>query len=221
VTLPLVGLTGYKRHGKDRTAAELATLAGYTPAAFADPLRDFVETINPIVANVRSEFDDDLRADVRYRSAVAEAGYDRAKDDFPEVRGSLVAIGQAVRDNLGVKWGLNDLLGGRGLWVALAQQRITRALSRRQYNRETNAMDFIWGERLVFTDVRMPDEADLIRSFGGVIVRVDRPGAPVPDLDEVTEHALDDYAVDVTIENDGTPEGLRSRVEVLLENLRK
>lgn len=225
MTLPLIGLTGYKRHGKDRTAAELSSLAGYMPAAFADPLRDFVAAIDPIVAHATRDAYSleplETPKPLRYRRAVEEFGYERAKDLFPEVRGSLVAIGQAVRDNLGVKWGLNDLLGGRGLWVALADGRIRRALSRRQYNRDTNAMDYVWGERLAFTDVRMPDEADLIRSYGGVIIRVTRPGAPIPGPDEVTEHSLDDYAVDFTIENDGTPEGLRAEVEKVLETLRK
>ncbi|GEB46953.1 hypothetical protein MTE01_28980 [Microbacterium testaceum] len=223
MTLPLIGLTGYKRHGKDRTAAELASLAGYTPAAFADPLRDFVRAINPVVALHPDATPTDYTTEgmLRYRDVVDDLGYEEAKNDYPEVRGSLVAIGQAVRDNLGIKWGLNDLLGGRGLWVALAEQRIRKALARRQYDRETNSMAHVWGERLVFTDVRMPDEADLIRSFGGVIIRVVRPGAPIPGADEVTERALDDYTVDGTVENDGTPEGLRARVEALLADLRK
>ncbi|WWV91857.1 deoxynucleoside monophosphate kinase [Microbacterium phage phiMiGM15] len=219
MTLPLIGLTGYKRHGKDRTAAELETLAGYTPAAFADPLRDFVTAIDPIVDRW-NDYPTGPERTLRYAEAVAENGYDLAKDAIPEVRGSLVAIGQAVRDNLGVKWGLNDLLGGRGLWVALAEKRILTALARRQHNHATNTVDPVWREHLVFTDVRMPDEADLIRKHGGVIVRVTRPDAPIPAADEVTEHALDDYDVDVVLTNDGTPEGLSASVSALLEKVR-
>lgn len=221
--LPLIGLIGYKRHGKDRTAQELIS-AGYQPVAFADPLRDLVEAINPVVALHPDATPTDGTAEgmLRYADVVTDLGYEGAKDDYPEVRRALVATGTAgVRECLGVKWGLNDLLGGTGLWVRLAEKRIrTEALKRWSYNRETDVMDPVWHKSYAFTDVRMPDEADLIKSYHGVLVRVVRTDAPIPPADEETEHALDEYPVDYVLHNDGTPEGLAAEVAKLVDYLK-
>ena len=67
----------------------------------------------------------------------------------------------------------------------------------------------------VFTDVRFPNEADAVRARGGIVVRiVRREIADVPG--HVSESAMDGYAVDATITNDGTVDGLHLAVRRLV-----
>ncbi|AWY06657.1 deoxynucleoside monophosphate kinase [Microbacterium phage Zeta1847] len=213
-TLPLIGLAGRKRHGKNRAASHLLPL-GYRPVAFADPLRELVAAINPAVATVQGEL-------VHYVETVSDLGYEAAKDEVDEVRRVLVDTGtKGVRETLGVRWGLEELLGS-GLWVALADKRIRDALSHKRlegyYASEQRTVRH-WRDLLAFTDVRFPDEADLIRSHGGIVVRVVRPGLARPADEDISETALDDYDVDYTILNDGTPRGLELAVEAFTREL--
>lgn len=61
----------------------------------------------------------------------------------------------------------------------------------------------------IFTDVRFPNEADAIRSEGGIIVRVwappsvreERLGTQPPEHE--SETAMDSYAVDMVLRSDG------------------
>jgi len=63
------------------------------------------------------------------------------------------------------------------------------------------------GELPVFTDVRFPNEADMIRFNEGIIVRVVAPHAERADRlgmlppDHASETAMDDYQVDYVIES--------------------
>lgn len=72
------------------------------------------------------------------------------------------------------------------------------------------------GEHTVVDDVRFPNEAELIKRHGGIMVRVVRPG-----MAEETEHrsegSLDTYeGFDHVIVNDGDLEQLRHTVEEVL-----
>lgn len=62
-------------------------------------------------------------------------------------------------------------------------------------------------------DVRFPNEADAVRSVGGWVVRVERPGVG-PLNDHVTERQ--DFAVDAVLSNDGSLDDLDAAVHRLL-----
>ena len=47
----IIGLTGYARSGKDTVASILVEDYGFTRVAFADPIRDLLLKINPILEN--------------------------------------------------------------------------------------------------------------------------------------------------------------------------
>ena len=66
--------------------------------------------------------------------------------------------------------------------------------------------------RLVLSDCRFPNEADAIRSRGGVVLRVNRPGVG-PINDHESETALDGYRFDAVIDNDGGIDDLAVRVD--------
>lgn len=74
-------------------------------------------------------------------------------------------------------------------------------------------------EGLIFIDdIRFPDEVDMIRSEGGVVIRLERPGGSrIATPDHPSETALDGYkGFDATIINAGDVTDLRESVEGLL-----
>lgn len=196
----VIGLVGKKRTGKDTTARELAA-HGYTPAAFADPLRDMALAIDPLVGYGPLPGDLSTTTPRYYSEVLAALGYEAAKEMFPEFRRFLQRLGtEGVREVLGTKYGLRDLIGD-DLWIVLAEQRIQAATS-----------------PLVFTDVRFPNEADLIERYGDT-VRIVRPDLPASDDDHPSEVALDDRDTRETVVNDSTPSGLIAAVRDLMARL--
>lgn len=83
----LIGITGKKRAGKDTLGAILTEEYGYVRSAFADPLKDALERMDPLITS------NDLRLSEILMSL---SGWERAKS-FPEVRRALQGFGDAAR----------------------------------------------------------------------------------------------------------------------------
>lgn len=71
--------------------------------------------------------------------------------------------------------------------------------------------------RTVFSDVRFPNEADAIRSLGGIVVRINRPGVG-PANGHTSETALDNYEFDFVVTNAGTVGQLQAAVVLLVNS---
>lgn len=109
-------------------------------------------------------------------------GWDRAKVDNSEARRLLQIMGTEV----------GRMLFGPDVWINIAERKAGSE------------------PRVVITDVRFPNEADWIRSRGGIVVRVDRSG-----VGPVNGHASDQLAFspDMTIDNVGTIDELYAEVD--------
>ena len=81
----IIGLSGYAQSGKDTVAELLCLNYKYHRRAFADPMRDAIYTLNPIVFNLNN----------RVADLVDEHGWDVAKAN-PEVRRLLQVFGTDV-----------------------------------------------------------------------------------------------------------------------------
>jgi hypothetical protein len=69
---------------------------------------------------------------------------------------------------------------------------------------------------VVVTDVRFPNEADLIEELGGLVVRVSRPEADHAVDPHTSEVVMDGYPFEQILHNTGTIEDLRRAVRKLL-----
>jgi hypothetical protein len=119
----------------------------------------------------------------RLRPVVEAMGWDTAKRRIPEVRELLQRFGTEVG---------RELLG-TDVWVDLAFRDAPPSAT-------------------VITDVRFPNELAAVRSRGGVVVEVRRPGHGA-----VNDHASETrHACDYTLDNDGDIDALREKVEHLL-----
>ena len=65
----------------------------------------------------------------------------------------------------------------------------------------------------VFTDVRFQNEADYVRSIGGIIVRIVRPG--IISGNHESELKQSEIAADIEIVNDGTIEDLHTKIRAI------
>lgn len=141
----VIGLSGAAQSGKNTFASGLER-AGYETIAFADPLREMVALVNPIVGwNLHQD------EPITYRQAVSTLGYDVAKKRYPEVRRMLQFIGTEVVRQVKPTY-----------WTEYTATQI----------RELNGCH----RRVVVADVRFENEADVIRDAGGIVVEIYRPG---------------------------------------------
>lgn len=105
----------------------------------------------------------------------------------------IPGIGVSYRhlaQTLGTEWGRCTL--GNNFWRNAMQMRLERMLSR-----------FPFPDTVVFTDVRFANEAEWVRSLGGVLWRIHRPTAS-PVQAHVSEDM--DFTCDRMVRNTGTVE---------------
>ena len=140
----VIGLAGYKGCGKDAIASWLVKQHGFTKLAFADPLREIMHQMNPIVGDFARN------PPMRYRDAVGIYGYDEAKRLYPEMRRLMQELGATARDVIDPY-----------VWIDVLEKHLPPG-------------------PVVITDVRYPNEANMIQDIGGVVFRVLRPGT-APD----------------------------------------
>ena len=181
----LIGLMGKKRAGKDTFARRLVERHGFVRYAFADALKDVLFTLNPLAAVVDGE-------PVHLSTIVMHSGgWERAKDEYQEVRRLLQDLGVAVRKHVGKDTWLDPVM--------------------RQVAKESRPV--------VITDVRFWNEAAAIADAGGYLVRVVRPGHDDGDTHE-SETDLDDWEEDFTAHNIKDVEWLESEADMIVALIR-
>lgn len=154
--VPLVGMMGYAKAGKDAFAKPLIE-AGWTRVSLADPLKDIATAI----------------------------GWDGSKE----------GDGRLLLQNLGM--GVRDYLDPDA-WVYKAEEAIEAAPG-----------------PVVITDVRFPNEIQMVRRRRGTLIRVERPGFG-PVNAHISEHAASADDADVTFVNDGPLDELAVRVHTFI-----
>ena len=121
-----------------------------------------------------------------------DIGWDGAKDE--KGRRLLQDLGHGVRQHL-----------GDDSWVKALDRAIWRVCNP-------------YTSRIAVSDVRYPNEVEWVRSYGGLLVRVDRPGVnrSGPEHAHPTEASIDRFQVDAVLTNDSTLGALYEKVETLL-----
>ena len=72
-------------------------------------------------------------------------------------------------------------------------------------------------QNLIIPDVRFPNEAQIVKDHGGILIRIERPSAGAGN--HISETALDDYkGWDIVIDNVGTLEDLYKQVKFLMND---
>lgn len=184
----LIGLVGYAQSGKDTVASFMPDV---TRVAFADPLREMMARLNPLVC-VRGGWHPYKDADYEHYNVLVRArSYEWVKENT-NARDFMVALGAGARETI-----------DPNVWVKAGKRRIEQALDE--------------GRHVVVTDVRYLNEAMTILVNGGGLVYVDRPGVGPANEEEERSIAELRKRVDMfTLTNGDTLEGLETRVRLLI-----
>lgn len=183
---PYLGLSGPPASGKDEIGQVLANKHGFTIVRIADPIREALEGLDPIIEVEPTEGQGTLFPYQRLSQVIAELGWDRAKRTIPDVRRLLQNFGTESIRALDVDF-----------WIRSAMRK---------------AADV--DGPVVFTDVRFPNEVEAIRRQGGILARVERPGFG-PVNDHSSESALDDVKPELVILNVGTKRDLEDHADTV------
>lgn len=98
----IIGLSGYARSGKDTVAEYLVEEHGFTRVAFADPMRNALYRLNPMISI------HDM-THVPLASAVDGMGWEEVKSASADLRGLLQRMGTEVgRDMFGDDFWVNQ-----------------------------------------------------------------------------------------------------------------
>lgn len=188
----VIGLTGYKRSGKD-TVAKLLGVYGYKPYALAGPVKKTARAIDPYVLVTREEaIRLNLPADgfFRFSEVVGAIGEESAKD---------VADVRQLLQRVGTEGGRS--VHGEDVWLNLAARTIFAEADHRAW---------------VISDVRFGNEADWVRSvLGGQVWKVERPGVGGAD-GHPSETGVDEIKPDRYVDNSGTLKQLSQTVDDIL-----
>ena len=184
---PHIGFIGPMGVGKSTAAKHLAEQYRYTVVSFADPLREIALALDPIVGVCSEACCEPQGGLTRLSEVVDQYGWSRAKEAYPEVRRTLQRLGTEAGRNV----------YGEDHWVELAWQRFDELWA-------ATSMPY----RAAFDDCRFDNEAASIRKYGGVIVRLDRPGLKhTKERDHFSEHGITtpaDYRITTSTEEELT-----------------
>ena len=93
----IIGLSGYAQSGKDTVANILVEKHGYTRIAFADPIRELLYEMDPLIPLGYGT----SVINYRLQDLVDAYGWDKVKVDYPEVRRLLQDLGVGARKIFG------------------------------------------------------------------------------------------------------------------------
>ena len=206
----IVGLTGLARSGKTTVAQYLVEKHGFTLLNFADPLKEMVRKLDPIIGVAEEDGHGRSYDQVAYplhlsdltnESGEFDKGHpeDYVKSNFPEYRRVLQTLGtECIR---GVD---------QNFW--------TRLLVDEVLDRATQGAG-----RFVVGDVRLPNEARAVRDFfhhkyNQHLIEVRRSGLQASGA-HVTEQLAGSLGEDFVIYNDGTLVELGVQVDHLMEHI--
>jgi hypothetical protein len=146
----------------------------------------FADPLRKMLLAINPKIPSQVSASAHVAEFVAAVGWDTAKK-HPEVRRLLQAIGtEAVRNII-----------GPDTWVELARR------------------DILASDRaVVLTDVRFENEAAMIKSIGGVLIRVTRPGVG-PVNDHISDSLVETLPCQFTILNGTTEAALKLTLQEL------
>lgn len=188
----IVGIGHTARVGKDTAAQALVDQLGFKRVGFADKLKELAMEANPLVTSATRTINTNV-GHGRLKWVVAGMGWEGAKNTYPEVRTFLQDLGLGARK-----------IFGEAFWV---QQTLSFA-------HDGPSRD------LVIPDVRFESEAKAIRAFGGVLVKIERPGFG-PANSHVSEHDLDGWDWDEVLVNALDVEHLQASIVAYVKNLQE
>ena len=184
----LIGITGYKRSGKD-TAGEYFIKQGYIKYAFAGPLKKacqeiFMFTDEQTEGKDKEKYDDRWNISARkvFQRFGTEIFRENLADFYPEM--------EKIKENF---WTYRFKI-----WYE-NQLKINKDI------------------KIVVTDVRFDNEANIIKELGGIIIKVKRK--KIINLDQhKSETSIEKIKCDYLVKNDSNIENYYEKLSKIVKN---
>jgi hypothetical protein len=164
------------------------TVANYIIEKYGYTKASFAQPIREALVNLNPNINVGETNSASLATSVRLLGWEQLKDISVDVRPLMQRLGTEVGREM----------FGEDFWVDTALDRIPD------------------GSKVVFSDVRYPNEANAVRDFGGKIYRIDRAGVG-PANEHASETALNDYGFDDRIDNSGTVEELYAQIDRVID----
>jgi Deoxynucleotide monophosphate kinase len=209
----IIGIAGVAGAGKDTAANALVENYGFVKVSLADPLKR-------ICKEVFGFTDEQLWGPSEMRNQSDERWPHTFAGSVDKPREWLTP--RYALQTLGTEWGRAC---SPNVWVDYAIRAAERILNGWSYFPQDHHNPFqryIAGEKraqgIVVPDVRFSNEVDAIRSAGGHVWLVDRPGAGLSGSagQHASETGIASLHVDAAIRNAGTIQDLRATVGALM-----
>jgi hypothetical protein len=212
----VIALSGLARAGKDTVADILVRDHGFTKMAFAAPLKAMVRDLDPIVGTYQPDCDCDCGCCDETEPMHLSDLYDYGLTD-EEIKDSY--YGDEVRR----------------IWERFGTEVMRKRHPNFWVDQARDALFASGKDRIVFSDCRFPNEADMVyelslpdwdedsqryvdNEINSSVWHITRPGLGIDlgeDAHEAESHA-GQLGEEITIHNDGSLEGLTDNVDVAL-----
>lgn len=186
----IIGITGRKFNGKDTIANYLRDAYDYKQIAFAGPLKE-------ICGKLFGFTNEQLHGDLK--ETPDPTWFDLTPRQVLQFVGTNM-----FRDHMSE---LHDNFGN-DFWLLCAR----------------NTMEKIFKEdetaKFVISDVRFPNEVEMIKQMGGIVLRVSRPSLLSNKNNDthISELLIDELDANCDVINDGTREQLYKKIDKLFYN---
>jgi|ETNmetMinimDraft_8_1059916.scaffolds.fasta_scaffold13216_3 hypothetical protein len=184
----LIGITGYKRSGKD-TAGEYFIERGYIKYAFAGPLKKacqeiFMFTDEQTEGKDKEKYDDRWNISARkvFQRFGTEIFRENLADFYPEM--------EKIKENF---WTYRFKI-----WYE-------------------NQLEINKDVKIVVTDVRFDNEANIIKELGGIIIKVKRKNKKNLDQHK-SETSIEKIKCDYLVKNDSNIENYYKKLSKIVKN---
>ena len=185
----LIAFSGRKRSGKDTGGEFLIEKYGYIQYSFAGPLKRACQEIF-MFTDEQTEGHDKEKYDDRWNISARKVFQIFGTEMFREKLGDFFPEMEHIKENF---------------WIYRFEMWYKNL-------KETNP-----SAKVVVTDVRFPNEAEIVKKLGGMVIKVNRDTGMLVD-GHSSEKNIDLIKGDVTIENNGTLEEYYKKVEQALGN---
>lgn len=166
------------------------TVADYLVEYYGYRRVAFADPLREALYRLNPKIDIADMSGVRLAAAVDGLGWDNVKVDSQDVRELLQRMGTEVGREM----------FGQNFWVDRAMQGVSKF------------------DKVVFTDVRFPNEHYSIKGREGVVWRVERPGVGAVNA-HASETAMDTIKYDRIIVNGSTKGALHESLDYLMQHL--
>jgi len=204
----IIALSGYAGSGKDEVGKAICELyPDWKIKKFSGKLKEMASMLTGMPVE---SFEDQLVKQMTLE------GYGMTVRDFLQKLGT-----DAIRNNLHQDAWVNALISEYNKSIKF--KRVCSLCNKESamsicMSCKTNTLLDKSDTNWIVTDCRFPNEADAIKNYGGIVVRIKRANTK-PINGHISEIALDDYDFDYVLNNDRTIEHLKTKVNFMFREL--